>query len=469
MNHYVWDVTYIDAPVVRFQDGDGDGTWDDPSDSERYHTFDASRNITAVIDRGTGNVIERYGYDPYGQATVYDSAFANGAAPTVDGLLYAGYFFDAETGLYHVRNRQYDAALGRFIQRDPIGYAAGDSSLYRYVGNSPVNATDPSGLTGEATAPMSKAEWREHVIEEAGLTNDLGADGTGWTGGEPYGWLGLEAARSRLQNRQILARIYVTYARLYSADPDRLLWAGIASHAGSLVVTQGLDRLEREMVDLLSPTSNAMNLLSYPLHYPAIAALALDQALVRDEMSRILTGMGIAIFLDLAWQHEAYIHGGICEIQRLHEAGELDEKMYDAWKNIDSGEPNRVKLGNITFAEVEQLRILKPGYEQIKGLAIEPITIGWRIAQHMSDEASTQIDGQPTFREAYPDGDFTNTNEDPDQNERWQYIKDSGLTPFADLSAEERYKIVKNAVDSVTSREQLERRYTPKPTAPFSF
>jgi len=38
--------------------------------------------------------------------------------------------------------------LGLFSQ-DPIGFAGGDANLYRYVGNSPTNATDPSGLEGE--------------------------------------------------------------------------------------------------------------------------------------------------------------------------------------------------------------------------------------------------------------------------------------------------------------------------------
>jgi hypothetical protein len=36
--------------------------------------------------------------------------------------------------------------MGRFISQDPIGFAAGDANLYRYVGNKPSNATDPTGL-----------------------------------------------------------------------------------------------------------------------------------------------------------------------------------------------------------------------------------------------------------------------------------------------------------------------------------
>ena len=33
----------------------------------------------------------------------------------------------------------------------PLGFAAGDTNLYRYVGNDPTNATDPSGLEQDIT------------------------------------------------------------------------------------------------------------------------------------------------------------------------------------------------------------------------------------------------------------------------------------------------------------------------------
>ncbi len=36
--------------------------------------------------------------------------------------------------------------LGRFISKDPIGFAGGDTNLYSYVGQNPVNYTDPWGL-----------------------------------------------------------------------------------------------------------------------------------------------------------------------------------------------------------------------------------------------------------------------------------------------------------------------------------
>ena len=59
---------------------------------------------------------------------------------------FAGRDIEPVGGLTYNRNRYYSTQTGRFISQDPIGFNAGDENLYRYVGNSPTNATDPSGL-----------------------------------------------------------------------------------------------------------------------------------------------------------------------------------------------------------------------------------------------------------------------------------------------------------------------------------
>src|SRR5204862_5441047 len=54
-----------------------------------------------------------------------------------------------EAGSYYYRARHYSPKWGRFVSQDPIAFAGGDSNLYAYVGNDPVNANDPEGLKGK--------------------------------------------------------------------------------------------------------------------------------------------------------------------------------------------------------------------------------------------------------------------------------------------------------------------------------
>ncbi len=67
--------------------------------------------------------------------------------PVLTPFTYTGREYDPESGLYYYRARYYDASTGRFISKDPIGFAGG-YNLYAYVGNNPVKWNDPSGTSG---------------------------------------------------------------------------------------------------------------------------------------------------------------------------------------------------------------------------------------------------------------------------------------------------------------------------------
>ena len=83
---------------------------------------------------------------------LYHAAYASFGATTSstgaggDRFGFTGREFNAETGDYYYRARHYSTATGRFTARDPIGFVGGDANLYRYVGNDPTDATDPTGL-----------------------------------------------------------------------------------------------------------------------------------------------------------------------------------------------------------------------------------------------------------------------------------------------------------------------------------
>jgi RHS repeat-associated protein len=62
-----------------------------------------------------------------------------------DRFGYTGKEYDEAVNLQYNQNRYLDVGLGRWLTQDPLGFAAGDTNLYRYVANSPTNFTDPSG------------------------------------------------------------------------------------------------------------------------------------------------------------------------------------------------------------------------------------------------------------------------------------------------------------------------------------
>ena len=100
--------------------------------------FDSQGNVAQRTDAG-GNVLTDHLFSAHGSSLYGSVSEPFGYKAQV------GYYSDPETGLQLLTNRYYDSATGRFLTRDPIGYAGG-INLYAYVRNNPTNYADPSGL-----------------------------------------------------------------------------------------------------------------------------------------------------------------------------------------------------------------------------------------------------------------------------------------------------------------------------------
>ncbi|RUO94464.1 hypothetical protein D7Y11_04325 [Corallococcus sp. AB018] len=103
-----------------------------------------------VVDTRNGAVVQRMEYDVWGNV-VADSN------PGFQPFGFAGGLHDRDTKLTRFGARDYDAETGRWTAKDPIRFAGGDSNLYAYVGNDPVNLIDPSGRFAGPTPVVTVA------------------------------------------------------------------------------------------------------------------------------------------------------------------------------------------------------------------------------------------------------------------------------------------------------------------------
>jgi len=88
--------------------------------------------------------------------------------------LFQGARQDAETGFYYFRNRSYDAATGRFLQRDPVWDEQNVGGWYTFTGNSPMSRRDPLGLGDEEERLKREIEKIDKELEAARGATDAG-------------------------------------------------------------------------------------------------------------------------------------------------------------------------------------------------------------------------------------------------------------------------------------------------------
>ena len=106
-------------------------------------------DVRALTDE-LGVAFAFYAYDAYGnpracqtRATSLD-ATTSAEVASANILRYAGYAYDAHSGLYYCSARYYDPATASFITKDPAK-ADGEESAYQYCGGDPVGRVAPSG------------------------------------------------------------------------------------------------------------------------------------------------------------------------------------------------------------------------------------------------------------------------------------------------------------------------------------
>jgi RHS repeat-associated protein len=132
------------APQAHYSYGLGLVALGNASGTTGYYGFDAIGD-TASITNAAGVVTDSYQYLPFG-------AVASHAGSSSNPFTFTGMFGvrDDGSGLYNVRARHLDAALGRFTSEDAIGSTG--TNPYTYGGNNPIDFID---INGNAPTPWN--------------------------------------------------------------------------------------------------------------------------------------------------------------------------------------------------------------------------------------------------------------------------------------------------------------------------
>ncbi|MGH9688617.1 MAG: RHS repeat-associated core domain-containing protein [Candidatus Acidiferrales bacterium] len=103
-----------------------------------FYQQDGLGSVTS-ISNGAGQLAQTYTYSSFGDTI-------NSTGNVANPFRYTSRHFDSETGLYYYRARYYDPTVGSFLSEDKFQFDA-EHDFYVYVGNSVLNAIDPSGNT----------------------------------------------------------------------------------------------------------------------------------------------------------------------------------------------------------------------------------------------------------------------------------------------------------------------------------
>jgi RHS repeat-associated protein len=94
-----------------------------------------------VVNAASGEVVYRLDVDEFG------NVLRESGDLTLLPFGFAGGLYDRDTRLVRFGARDYDAFTGRWTARDPILFGGGQTNLYAYVDNDPVNYVDPEGAS----------------------------------------------------------------------------------------------------------------------------------------------------------------------------------------------------------------------------------------------------------------------------------------------------------------------------------
>ncbi len=125
-------------------------------------------SVRRVVNVATGAIAQSFEYDAWG------NILASSGDMALQPFRFAGGLYDEATGFTRFGARDYDASVGRWTSKDPIGFRGRQTNLYEYVRSTPNMSIDPSGLRryteGETRCIIANAiDEYERISEDSGI------------------------------------------------------------------------------------------------------------------------------------------------------------------------------------------------------------------------------------------------------------------------------------------------------------
>jgi hypothetical protein len=290
------------------------------------------------------------------------------------------------------------------IDDDERGIAPGTRALTRSTEKKPGGRSAPQQAATPSTS-ISKAEWRKKACVQAEI--DCGS------------W---QPEKGIVANHVNVTHVYRYYMRVFNQNED-LLWAGMAKLAGG-VVYRGFQQSQQ----VRSAVEEGFGLGGLE---PSVVTTGRGTVAGYVTVVQVLLlKMQKEIFLDLAWQHQAYVEGGLAALEDAYARGE--DVPIEAWRDIASGNRARVEFGNKTLLRREQETILPPYYKMIDDLPDMGV-IPYVTSQFFT---GSPIPGGRRFSDVVPGGDVTQFKD------RWLWITSDMLPAYLRLDPKSRRELI---------------------------
>lgn len=316
------------------------------------------------------------------------------------------------------------------LPADQVDKIVSDPRFREWVDNHPdaakklLDAAVDSGalpITNAFYKKFLKDYWKREALEQAGI--------------DPATW---DPTKGTDHNAGNITKVYEYYGKLFLDHPD-LQWAGMAnmigpSFAGGFNDLQMLKRLGKTVAGI-------------PGAPPGLRGLGAVSAPELAWYETKLLDMQKQIFDDQGSMHEAYLHGGIKETERMAAAGLMDDNGRRAWESIDTGikqdNDDLIGKGNKRLLFREQHDIIDDDYQDMYN---HGAGTGRAFTYGLTTIGAPSIPGAHTFAEEFPKqvelGPFgvggTVDTPLPDGNiagfnDRWKLIETDTLPAYQEL------------------------------------